>query len=72
MSSISLGVSLTLLREADSCCLSQQHTVHVPLPHDGLSHLYLLAALLPQRLQLYLGFTQTLLQFTTPVTDHLS
>lgn len=65
-------LSVTLLREADSSCLSQQHTVHVPLPHNGLGHLDLLAALLLQGLQLSLGFLQTLLQFTTPVTVHLS
>lgn len=62
----------TLLREADSCCLSQQHAVHVPLPHNGLSHLDLLAALLLQGLQLKVGFVKTLLQFTTSVTDNLA
>lgn len=65
-------MSVTLLREADSGCLSKQHAVHVPLPYDGLSHLNLLPALLLQGLQLNLGFLQTLLQFTTSVTDHLS
>lgn len=63
-------VCVTLLREADSCCLGQQHTVHVSLPHNGLCHLYLLTALLFQRLQFNLGFLQTLLQLTTPVIVH--
>lgn len=54
-------VCVTLLREGDSSGLSQQHTVHVPLPHDGLGHFYMLAALLPQGLDLTLGFLQTLL-----------
>lgn len=64
-------LSVTLLREADSGCLSQQHTVHVPLPHDGLRHLHLLAALLLEGLQLTLGFLQTLFQLATPVTVNL-
>ncbi len=65
-------LSVTLLREGDSSGLSKQHTIHVPLPHDGLSHLHLLVALFLQGLQLNLGFLQTLLEFTTPVTVHFS
>lgn len=68
---VKLCLSVTLLWEADSSCLSQQHTVHVPLPHNGLCHLNLLVALLLQGLQLDLGFVQTLLQFSTPVTVSL-
>lgn len=65
-------MSVTLLWEADSSCLCQQHTVHVPLPGNGLSHFNLLAALVFQGLQLSLGFVQTLFQFTTPVKIHTS
>lgn len=65
--------AVTLLREADSGGLSQQHPVQVPLPHDGLGDLHLLAALLVQGLQLQLGFVKALLQFTTPgEKDHFS
>lgn len=59
-------VNPTLLREANSSGLSQEHTVHVSLPDNGLSQLHLVAPLLPQSLQLCLGLLQTPLQLTAP------